>query len=367
MRFNNPRYENEELTYDDVFLFQQYFDWKSRISDTNIVPETPLSTTIPLVSSNMNPVTWKRMGETIARYWWLWVLPQDMSLDKMLEIIKFIHNADIRLDTPLTVKENNNVRDALWIIKKRDHNCVVLINKDNFPIWVFTPSDLKEIDQYAKLWWIKRRKLITWDEFINDRDAFEIMEENGITSLPIIKENWEIKWILTKQNTVRNSIYTPNINRDWNLNVAVALWVNNYHKKIEQLLDVWIDTFVLDTAHWYQKTMIEAIRRCKNIMWESKQIIAWNVSTADWVEALIKAWANWVKVWIWPWAMCTTRIQTGVWRPQFSSVLECSQKVRELWWYVWADWWLKHPRDLVLAIVAWATHAMVWTVLSWTY
>jgi hypothetical protein len=42
MQFSNPKYENEELTYEDVFIFQNYFDGKSRIYDTNITPLTQL-------------------------------------------------------------------------------------------------------------------------------------------------------------------------------------------------------------------------------------------------------------------------------------------------------------------------------------
>jgi hypothetical protein len=37
MKFNNPIYENEELTYQDVFLFQSYFDGYSR-SKVDITP-----------------------------------------------------------------------------------------------------------------------------------------------------------------------------------------------------------------------------------------------------------------------------------------------------------------------------------------
>ena len=39
MKFNNPLYENEELTYDDVFLFQQYFEGKSRL-EMDVTPTT---------------------------------------------------------------------------------------------------------------------------------------------------------------------------------------------------------------------------------------------------------------------------------------------------------------------------------------
>lgn len=56
MKFNNPIYENEELTYHDVFLFQNYFDGYSR-SKVNIQPTFNFGTSIPIVSANMNAVT----------------------------------------------------------------------------------------------------------------------------------------------------------------------------------------------------------------------------------------------------------------------------------------------------------------------
>lgn len=55
MKFANPRYEDEELTYEDVFLFQDYFDGKSRL-DTDINPSVNIGATIPMIISNMNAV-----------------------------------------------------------------------------------------------------------------------------------------------------------------------------------------------------------------------------------------------------------------------------------------------------------------------
>ncbi len=52
------------------------------------------------------------MSETLARYGGMGVLPQDMSLDKTLEIIDFIHQADTTFDTPLNVTKEDTIRDA---------------------------------------------------------------------------------------------------------------------------------------------------------------------------------------------------------------------------------------------------------------
>lgn len=67
MKFNNPLYENEELAYEDVFLFQNYFDGKSRL-EMDVDPTIPLATHIPIITANMNAVSGKRMAETMARY-----------------------------------------------------------------------------------------------------------------------------------------------------------------------------------------------------------------------------------------------------------------------------------------------------------
>ena len=53
-----------------------------------------------------------------------------------------------------------------------------------------------------------------------------------------------------------------------------------------------------------------------------------------------------MKVGVGPGAMCTTRMMTGVGRPQFSAVLECSAEARRLGRHVWADGGVRHPRDV---------------------
>lgn len=102
MQFKNPRYEEEELTYEDVFLFQDYFDGNSRL-EADIKPSKNIGTNIPLIIANMNAVSGKRMAETIARYGWVSILPQDMHIDTMLRIIKYIKSANTQYDTPITV------------------------------------------------------------------------------------------------------------------------------------------------------------------------------------------------------------------------------------------------------------------------
>ncbi len=65
--------------------------------------------------------------------------------------------------------------------------------------------------------------------------------------------------------------------------------------------------------------------------------------------------------------MCTTRMMTGVGRPQFSAVAECAAEARRLGKHVWADGGVRHPRDVALALAAGASSVMVGSWFAGTY
>ena len=83
--------------------------------------------------------------------------------------------------------------------------------------------------------------------------------------------------------------------------------------------------------------------------------------------ALVEAGADIVKVGVGPGAMCTTRMMTGVGRPQFSAVLECAAAARELGKHVWADGGVRHPRDVALALAAGASAVMIGSWFAGTH
>ena len=96
-------------------------------------------------------------------------------------------------------------------------------------------------------------------------------------------------------------------------------------------------------------------------------MVAGNVVTADGVSDLVQAGANIIKVGVGPGAMCTTRMMTGVGRPQFSAVLECSERAKDLGAHVWADGGVRHPRDVALALAAGASQVMVGSWFAGTH
>ncbi|CAM5716386.1 GMP reductase OS=Streptomyces alboniger OX=132473 GN=guaB1 PE=3 SV=1 [Streptomyces alboniger] len=113
------------------------------------------------------------------------------------------------------------------------------------------------------------------------------------------------------------------------LRIAAAVGINgDVAGEAEELLDAGVDTLVIDTAHGHQESMISAIKLVRDLG-PRVPIVAGNIVAAEGVRDLVEAGANIVEVAVGPGAMCTTRMMTGVGRPQFSAVLECAAEARK--------------------------------------
>jgi IMP dehydrogenase len=131
---------------------------------------------------------------------------------------------------------------------------------------------------------------------------------------------------------------------------------------------------VVDTAHGHQEKMLEALgivvaarTAFEDSTGRGVPVVGGNVVSAVATADLVRAGADVIKVGVGPGAMCTTRMMTGVGRPQFSAVLECAAAARALGAAVWADGGVKYPRDVALALAAGAASAMVGSWFAGTY
>ena len=68
-----------------------------------------------------------------------------------------------------------------------------------------------------------------------------------------------------------------------------------------------------------------------------------------------------------PGAMCTTRMMTGVGRPQFSAVLDCAEEAAKHHKHICADGGVRYPRDVALALAAGASTVMIGSWFAGTY
>ncbi|MDB4944757.1 MAG: guaB2 [Labilithrix sp.] len=368
MRFLHPEHDEQlELSTDDVFLNPGYFDGTSRL-DTDLTPPDFPGGSHPIVSANMNAVTGKRMAETMARFGGLGVLPQDMNLDTVERIVKHIHAADARYDTPLEVSPRATMRDVQGIIRKRSHDLVVVVDEERRPVGVITHASLRDRDQYTPVSQIMSQRVFTLKIGTPNRDAFLAMEEARVKAAPVLDEAGRLVGVLTRDDTVRLELLKPARSANGELMVAAAVGISaQAPETARRLLELGVSAIVLDTAHGHQRRMLETIRAVKTVVGGKIPIVAGNVCTAEGTRALIEAGADVIKVNVGPGAMCTTRMQTGAGRPTFTAVRVCAHEAHQHGKHVWADGGVKHPRDIALYLAAGAARVMVGTALSGTY
>lgn len=363
MRFlTQPSYD---LTYDDVFMVPSYSELTSRV-DVDLNSQDKTGTTIPLVVANMTAISGRRMAETIARRGGLAVIPQDVPIAVITEIINWVKSRHKFYDTPLTLNPEQTVTDAMGIIHKRSHGAIVVV-RDEKPIGIITEEDCNEVDRFTQVEQVMSKELITITENLSPREAFDYLNDNRTKLAPVVSKDGKLLGILTKIGALRASLYNPALDKNGKLIVAVALGINgDVSARAKKIIAAGADVLVVDTAHGHQKKMIEALQAIKSLK-PAIPIVAGNVVTAAGVKALIEAGADIVKVGVGPGAMCTTRMQTGVGRPQFSAVLECSQEAKKYGKTIWADGGVRHPRDVALALAAGATHVMIGSWFAGTY
>lgn len=354
-----------DLTYDDVFMVPRQSAVTSRY-DVDLATDDGTGSTLPLVIANMTAVAGKRMAETIARRGGLVVLPQDIPFPVVRDVIAWVKSRHLVFDTPIELAPHQTVAEALSLIPKRAHRAAVVV-EDGKPIGVVPEEDCVEVDRFAQVRDVMTTRMVTITADEDPRSAFEKLDAARVRIAPAVAADGTLLGVLTRTGALRATLYTPAVDATGGLRVAAAIGVNgDVAAKASALMEAGVDCLVVDTAHGHQERMADALRAVSALTPEVP-VAAGNVVSADGARELVKAGADIVKVGVGPGAMCTTRMMTGVGRPQFSAVLECAEAARDLGKHVWADGGVRHPRDVALALAAGASSVMIGSWFAGTH
>ena len=355
MRFLNT--PSHDLTYDDVFMVPNRSEIASRM-DVDLASHDGTGTSIPIVVANMTAISGRRMAETISRRGGIAVIPQDIPIQVVSDVIKWVKSRHTFFDTPVTLSPTETVADAIDLLNKRAHGALIVV-EDGKPVGIVTEADCDRVDRFTQLQQIMSKDLVTLPDSIEPRAAFDFLNTERRRLAPVVDKSGKLVGILTRTGALRATLYQPALDANAKLRIACAAGINgDVAAKAKALIDAGADVLVVDTAHGHQIKMIEALKLIRALS-PNIPIVAGNVVTAAGTKDLIEAGADIIKVGVGPGAMCTTRMQTGVGRPQFSAVLECAAEAKKHGKHVWADGGVRHPRDVALALAAGASQVMI--------
>lgn len=365
MRFVEGHPPPYDLTYTDVFIVPNRSDVTSRF-DVDLSTIDGSGTTIPVVVANMTAVAGRRMAETVARRGGIVVLPQDLPITAVKHTVEFVKSRDLVADTPVTLEPDDSVSDACALIHKRAHGAAVVVFEGR-PIGLVTDAVCAGVDRFTRVRDVLVRDFVTAPAHTDPRQVFDLLEHAQIDVAVLTEPDGTLAGVLTRRGALRAGLYTPAVDGAGRLRIGAAVGINgDVGARATALVEAGADLLVIDTAHGHQTRMIDAIKAVTSLGL-GVAVVAGNVVSAEGTRELLTAGATIVKVGVGPGAMCTTRMMTGVGRPQFSAVHECASAAAQLGGLVWADGGVRHPRDVALALAAGASNVMIGSWFAGTY
>ena len=371
MRFLTPP-PGYDLTYSDVFMVPRRSSMTSRL-DVDLRSTDGVGTTLPLVVANMTAISGRRMAETVSRRGGVAILPQDIPADVVVEVVGKVKASHPLYDTPVRVDPHTTVGETLSLMPKRAHGLAVVV-QDGQPLGAVSESDAAGVDRFAQAHEVMSTDLLTVEVGTPPAEIFEALTRHHLPAA-LVLDGERLVGVMTLKHALRSTLYKPALDARGQLMIGAAVGINgDVAGRAEGLLDAGIDILVVDTAHGHQDRMVQALKSVREVRDRQADtggsrvpLVAGNVVSADGVNDLVGAGADVVKVGVGPGAMCTTRMMTGVGRPQFSAVLECAEAARAAGKSIWADGGVKHPRDVALALAAGAGSVMIGSWFAGTY
>jgi GMP reductase len=369
MQFLHETDRNLELTYNEVFIVPQHNATYASRTQADLTPLGDTGLMMPLVGANMNSLAGKRSSEVLARFGGIGTLTQDMDTEHLITAIDHVKSAHPSYEAALTITGDMTIGQAKELMWKRSYKAAVVM-RDDEPISVLTMEECESerAQEFDKVDSIMSGDLVSMPPGLSPEQMFNRFTGQGPRIYPVV-DGGQLLGVMTRQAAFDLINFKPAVDSKGRLMVGAAIGINgNPAAKAEQLLDLGVDMLVVDTANGGLELAMQAVKKVRRVIDASRKKIplaAGNVVTGELAVMLYEHGANIVKVGVGPGAMCTTRMMTGVGRPQFSAVLECAEALREASHdkaFVWADGGAKYPRDIALALGA---GAMAFVVGTW--
>jgi IMP dehydrogenase len=184
MRFIHDRVPEHDLTYSDVYMVPRRSAVTSRL-DVDLSTDDGSGTSIPVIAANMTAVSGRRMAETIARCGGLAVIPQDIPVDVVTDVISWVKQRHVVYDTPLRMEPSGTVGEVLNLLPKRAHGAVVVVEEGR-AVGVVTEADCEGVDRFAQVRSVMSTDLLALPDGIGAEEAFNRLHGGGHRLAPVV-------------------------------------------------------------------------------------------------------------------------------------------------------------------------------------
>src|ERR1700712_372064 len=223
MRFLGDARPAHDLTYADVFMVPAHSTVGSRL-EVDLTTPDQVGTTVPIVVANMTAISGRRMAETVARRGGVAVLPQDIPIDVVGEVVSWVKARHAVYDTPITLSPTSTVGEALSLLTKRAHGIVVVL-EDGAPVGVVTDGACQDVDRFTQLSQVMAPDPLTIPAGTDLPKIFDVLSDARVSAAPVVDGD-QVVGVITRKGALRSALYTPAVNSDGVLLTSAAVGIN---------------------------------------------------------------------------------------------------------------------------------------------
>ena len=360
----------EALTFDDVLLKPGASSILPADADIRTRLTREIALNIPLVSAAMDTITESRLAITMAQLGGIGIIHKNFDIERQAREVAAVKRFEAGMVVnPVTIDDDKTLGDALELMQQHGISGipVVAVGSDRL-VGILTNRDVRfAMDPAEKVAALMTREVVTAPEHISHDEARRLLHAHRIEKLVVVDDDQRCIGLITVKDMEKAQTY-PNAAKDsaGRLRVGAAIGAGpEGRERAEAWIAGGVVVLVVDTAHGHSEGVINAVKQVRQ-MTNDVQIIAGNIATGEGAKALIAAGADAVKIGIGPGSICTTRMVAGVGVPQLTAVMDAAAVCRKAGVPAIADGGIKYSGDLAKAIAAGADCAMIGSMLAGT-
>ncbi len=359
------------LTFDDVLLVPAASNIHPNDADISTKLTRSIGLNIPILSSAMDTVTDADMAIAMAQNGGLGILHRNMDVHLQAEQVRKVKRFEsgMVLD-PITITPNATLAEAFDVMQENKISGIPVTEEDGKLVGILTNRDVRfaENPETPVKELMTSENLITVTRDVSKEEAKKVLHKNRIEKLLIVDDAYKCVGLMTVKDIEKSRLF-PNASKDKDGSLLVGAAVGtgtSAYERAAAMVEAGLDVLVVDTAHGHSQNVLETVKAVRALDTKKLQIIGGNIATGDAAKALIDAGADAVKVGIGPGSICTTRVVAGVGVPQLTAIQDVAEACQGTGVPVIADGGVKYSGDFAKAIAAGADCVMLGSMFAGT-
>jgi len=365
------------LAYNDFIILPDYTDFGAEEINLKTKLSKNITLQIPIISAPMDTVTGYEVAKWMALLGGIGFIHYNNTIEeqcKMIKKVKSFENGFI--NNPLTRKPENLIESLRGcpysnIPITEDgaaHGKLAgLLTKYDFALEKHTNLSIKD-----RMLDLDELRVATIDEVtvnnkLNLGKANDILLDSYSSALPIVDNNYFLKYLVTRKDIDTNVGY-PLATKDHKKRLLAGAAVGTREtdkERVDALAEAGVDAIKIDCAHGHTFYQIQMVKYIKE-KYPEIDVISGNIVTASAAENLIKVGADSICVGMGIGSMCITQEVTATGRAQASAIFSVSEIAKKYNIPVIADGGISKSGEILKAWVLGASCCMVGNMLAGT-